>query len=215
MTNIIGVEPQTPETLALDMPGGGHVSNRTTRSRAALPPDREQPDEPALSVAIVGAAETNEIGTTPTSPPSGSTPTPPSTPWPMPASRRTSRWRALRRPIAGRHRGLPGHHPHVARWHLRRRLFVHAPRPPRCRGDQGRPLHRRAHHARRKRPLARRLGGWGWLAPAAGRAVRGTLRHRRPANSLHHPGPAPHERVRPHPRAARLGRRRPRANGPT
>ena len=155
MTNIVEL-PADARGAAARHAARGRV-RRTSATTITLPlfePAESAPMKPK-SVAIVGAAETTELGKIPDM-------------LAAPAARRRRAQRAGRRgPQAARHRrrrhrrrvadrarALPRHHADVGRRHQRRRLLVHAARAPRRRGDQRGPVQDRADHARRERQVA-------------------------------------------------------------
>ena len=140
------------------------------------------------SVAIVGAAETTKARCHPRDVAD-------------PASRRRGAQRAGRcgpqaaghrrrgngRQHAHRSRVLPRHHAELGRWHGCGRLLLHAACAPRRGGDQRGPVQDRAHHARRKRSLARGRAAAHDPAFEPAGPVRGALRHLRAAFAVHDP----------------------------
>ena len=151
-------------------------------------------------VAVVGAAETTELGVIPNV-----------SQIQLACRRRAERHRRCRtetvRHRRHRHRGgdaaadraLSRHHADLGRRHLGRRLLVHAACPP-CRGgDRGRAVQDRADHACRKRQVDDRQAAPLDAAGQPQRPVRIAVRRLRPAQHVSDPGVALHEDPRHHP----------------
>ena len=154
MSNIVDC-PQTPGGARTRHEAGSRVREARRQDHPSPVPSGE-----GLSimrrnqVAVVGAAETTELGVIPN----------------MSQIQLACRCGAERhrrcRTEAVRHRrlrhrgrnaaadrALSRHHADLGRRHVGRRLFVHAACPPRRGGDRGRPVQDRADHACRKRQI--------------------------------------------------------------
>ena len=95
--------------------------------------------------------------------------------------------------------------PEMGRRHRGRRLLVHDPCPPCGRGDRIGAVQDRADHARRKRPLRGRALAPGGVAGQPAGPVRNALRADGAADPVHDPGAALHEDLRHHRGTARDG----------